>query len=58
MYDSFSLGELLQHVGLSNPQCYGPTESQIPNWNSFHLDSEADGSTYKPGSLFMEAVKL
>jgi SAM-dependent methyltransferase len=57
MYDSFSLGELLQRVGLSNPQCYGPTESQIPNWNSFHLDSEADGSTYKPGSLFMEAVK-
>jgi predicted SAM-dependent methyltransferase len=58
MYDSFSLGELLQRVGLPNPQCYGPTESQIPNWDAFHLDSEPDGSTYRPGSLFMEVVKL
>ncbi len=57
MYDSFSLGELLESVGFAHPQRFSATESQIPDWNSFHLDSEPDGRTYKPDSLFMEAVK-
>ncbi len=57
MYDSFSLGELLQRAGFAHPQRYSATESQIPNWSAFHLDSEPDGSTYKSDSLFMEAVK-
>jgi len=57
MYDSFSLGELLQLTGFAHPRRFSATESQIPGWNGFHLDSEPDGSTYKPDSLFMEAVK-
>lgn len=57
MYDSFSLGELLERAGFVRPQRSSATKSQILGWNDFHLDSEPDGSTYKPDSLFMEAVK-
>jgi hypothetical protein len=32
-------------------------ESYITNWTSFNLDTEPDGSIYKPDSLYMEAVK-
>jgi len=57
MYDSFSLSELLQRAGFAHPQRTSATESQVPDWKSFHLDSEPNGNTYKADSLFMEAVK-
>jgi len=47
------LGELLQLTGSPITRRFSATESQIPGWNGFHLDSEPDGSTYKPDSLFM-----
>lgn len=58
MYDAYSLGQLLQATGFSNPQRYGAAESQVPQWNSFHLDTEPDGTVYKPDSLYMEGTKL
>ncbi len=57
MYDRYSLARLLGEVGFQNPQRRGPAESLIPDWTSYHLDTEQDGSTYKPDSIYMEAVK-
>jgi hypothetical protein len=57
MYDSYSLGQLLQGVGFVRSQRFNAAESQIPDWSSFHLDTEPDGSIYKPDSLYMEGVK-
>lgn len=57
MYDSYSLARLLREVGFANPQPCAATQSRIPNWPAYCLDNEPDGSTYKPDSLFMEAIK-
>jgi len=56
MYDRYSLGQLLQQAGFQSPKAVGPAESNIPCWSEYHLDTEPDGSVYKPGSLYMEAV--
>jgi len=57
MYDSYSLARLLRSVGFPEPRKVAATESEIPDWASYCLDNEPDGSTYKPDSLFMEARK-
>ncbi|MGQ0810074.1 MAG: class I SAM-dependent methyltransferase [Nitrospiraceae bacterium] len=57
MYDRYSLGRLLAQAGFQSVRRCGPSESQIPDWSTYHLDTEPDGSTYKPDSLYMEAVK-
>src|SRR5262249_42002990 len=44
MYDHYSLGRALQQAGFAEPHAVGPTESRIPNWAEFHLDTEPDGS--------------
>ncbi|BAS59570.1 type 11 methyltransferase [Leptolyngbya boryana NIES-2135] len=58
MYDRHSLDRLLQHSGFSSIVQRSATESYIPDWCSYQLDTEHDGSVYKPDSLFMEAIKL
>ena len=57
MYDRYSLLKLLREVGFEGPQLLGPSQSQIPNWTEFHLDTEPDGAIYKPFSLYAEARK-
>ncbi|MBI5082076.1 MAG: methyltransferase domain-containing protein [Chloroflexi bacterium] len=57
MYDRYSLTQLLTQCGFRNPKVCGATESLIPNWLEFNLDTEPDGSVYKADSLFMEAIK-
>lgn len=57
MYDRYSLARLLTQGGFVNLRQCGPAESVIPGWASFHLDTEPDGSTYKPDSMYMEAEK-
>ncbi len=57
MYDSYSLARLLQMESYIQPRMVAASESSIANWRSYGLDSEPDGSTYKPDSLFMEARK-
>jgi predicted SAM-dependent methyltransferase len=57
MYDRYSLSVLLEKCGFEDiVQCQA-TESSIPNWVSFNLDTEPDGNVYKPDSLFMEGIK-
>jgi len=58
MYDSFSLGRMLSNSGFSQVKKQTAFDSCIENWSSFHLDSEPDGSIYKPDSFYMEARKL
>lgn len=57
MYDRFNLAELLKEAGFKNPRSMTPTESQITGWSNYCLDTDADGTVYKPDSLYMEAVK-
>jgi predicted SAM-dependent methyltransferase len=57
MYDRYSLSTLLAEAGFSQIVQRTATESYIPDWSSFNLDTESDGSIYKPDSLFMEAIK-
>lgn len=57
MYDRYSLGKILQQIGFTEIiQCQADV-SYIANWSDFNLDTEPDGTTYKPDSLYMEAIK-
>lgn len=57
MYDRYSLGAMLERAGFRHVCQRSAFESAIPGWREFHLDTEPDGSIYKPDSLYMEAVK-
>ena len=57
MYDRYSLTTLLKECGFEQIVQRSASESYIPNWTDFNLDTEPDGSVYKPDSLFMEAIK-
>jgi hypothetical protein len=57
MYDRYSLGRALEAAGFTAPLRVAANQSVIPNWAEFHLDTEPDGHTRKPDSLFMEATR-
>jgi predicted SAM-dependent methyltransferase len=57
MYDRYSLLKILRDVGFEGSQLFSAAESQIPNWANFCLDTERDGTIYKPYSLYAEARK-
>lgn len=57
MYDSLSLARLLEQVGFKNIIQRTAFESYLSGWATYKLDTEQDGSIYKPDSLFMEGLK-
>jgi predicted SAM-dependent methyltransferase len=57
MYDRRSLGRLMADSGFSQISVRRADESVIPDFGKYHFDRMPDGSTRKPDSLFMEAVK-
>ncbi|MEL6495579.1 MAG: methyltransferase domain-containing protein [Cyanobacteria bacterium J06623_7] len=57
MYDRYSLSTVLTHCGFEQIVQRTATDSYLNSWQSFNLDTEPDGSVYKPDSLFMEAYK-
>ena len=57
MYDRFSLARLLRQAGFKNIRISSAKDSRIPKWNSYYLDTNQDGTIYKPDSLYMEAIK-
>ncbi|APB34598.1 type 11 methyltransferase [Gloeomargarita lithophora Alchichica-D10] len=57
MYDSYSLEQSLQSIGFTEIQVQSPHTSYLNNWHQFNLDTESDGSIYKPNSLYMEGKK-
>ncbi|MGI0492178.1 class I SAM-dependent methyltransferase [Alkalinema pantanalense CENA528] len=56
MYDRVSLQQLLSQAGFTEIQVCQASESRIPHFNDFELDT-LQGQVRKPDSLFMEAVK-
>jgi hypothetical protein len=57
MYDEFSLNRLLLDAGFRTTARHSATSSGVAGWPSFNLDTNADGSVYKPESIFVEATK-
>lgn len=57
MYDRYSLHKLLESAGFTEIEVTTADRSSIPDFNSYDLDIEKDGSIRKPDSLFMEARK-
>lgn len=57
MYDRYSLRKLLSECGFVDIVQRTAYDSYIPNWTQFNLDTEPDGTVYKPDSLYMEAIK-
>jgi SAM-dependent methyltransferase len=57
MYDRLSLTHLLNTLGYKNIACQDYNTSLVPNWNHYGLDRNQQGSEYKPGSLYVEAIK-
>ncbi len=57
MYDRYSLSQLMLNAGFQNPIQQSATQSLIPQWSRFNLDTLPDGTIVKPDSLFMEAMK-
>jgi predicted SAM-dependent methyltransferase len=57
MYDRFSLARELMAAGFHEPRVYSASQSSIPDWERFHLDTQPDGTVNKPDLLFMEAIK-
>jgi predicted SAM-dependent methyltransferase len=57
MYDRYSLKKLLNKCGFVEITECTAIDSRIQDWQSFHLDTDPDGSVYRPDSIFMEAGK-
>lgn len=57
MYDRYSLSVFLNKIGFQKVKQCAATESYIPKWTSWNLDTETDGTIYKPDSLYMEGIK-
>ncbi|HVZ39077.1 MAG TPA: methyltransferase domain-containing protein [Candidatus Kapabacteria bacterium] len=57
MYDRYSLARLLAECGFVDASVRSATDSLIPGWTGYNLDTLEDGSPVKPDSLYMEAVK-
>jgi len=56
MYDRLTLKALLGKAGFEECQLVTAWESRIDGWKEFGLDTHADGSEYKPESIWMEGV--
>ena len=57
MYDRYSLALLLEQSGFGTPIERTGFDSAIDNWAQFSLDSDQDGTIYKPDSLWIEAIR-
>lgn len=57
MYDRFSLGRLMQESALVDILVRTAGDSYIPDWPSYRLDLDENGTIVKPDSLFMEGRK-
>lgn len=57
MYDRFSLSRLLLQCSFVSSTVCQADQGAIPDWKSYNLDTEVDGTVYKPDSFFMEARK-
>jgi len=54
MYDSYSLRRAMEASGFTGVVDRNASESYISEWAKYNLDTEPDGSVYKPDSFYME----
>lgn len=57
MYDRINLPQLLEQVGFVDVNVVSWNYSACPLWTAYELEIEADGSEYKPRSLYVEGTK-
>ena len=57
MYDCVTLPALLRSLGYTGVRVQRYDTSYVDDWVSFGLDTNSDGGEYKPGSLYVEAMK-
>lgn len=57
MYDRVNLAHLLESAGYKECHVESYQTSRIPDWDTYGLDVNEDGSQYKPNSLYLEGVK-
>ncbi|MBN1126260.1 MAG: methyltransferase domain-containing protein [Sedimentisphaerales bacterium] len=57
MYDRFNLHSSLHDAGFSGVYLQNYNTSLIPSWDEYGLDLNTNQKQYKPGSLYMEAIK-
>lgn len=57
MYDRYSLGQLVTQSGFVQVRHCSADSSFIKGFAGYNLDTEPDGTVYKPDSFFMEAQK-
>ena len=56
-YDSLNLRQIVEAAGYIDFEIVTPTDSRIHGWSTMGLDTDAEGTIYKPGSIWAEAVK-
>ena len=56
MYDEYSFARLLSQAQFADIRRVAHLQSRIPDWASYRLDNNADGSPYKPDPLYVECV--
>jgi len=57
MYDRYSLGQLVINSGFVEVRDCSAASSCIEGFAAYYLDTEPDGTVYKPDSFFLEAQK-
>lgn len=55
MYDRKNLSDLLTATSFTDITIHTAHTSGIPNWSTYNLDTEPDGTIVKPDSLYIEA---
>lgn len=57
MWDRANLQDALEATGFRDVQVLDWQTSRVPGWNELGLDRGHDGREYKPGSLYVEALR-
>jgi SAM-dependent methyltransferase len=57
MYDRINLSAKLFNIGYKEVYVKDYNISIIPNWDEYVLDVDENGMQYKPGSMYVEALK-
>lgn len=57
MWDRLNLGSVLDEAGFHSVEVMSHERSNIPDWHEIGLERGPDGGEYKPGSLYVEAVR-
>ena len=57
IYDTYNISKILEELNFTNVVIRDAYTSYVKNWTSFNLDTEPDGSIYKPDSGYVEAIK-